>query len=372
MSGAVLVTGGAGFIGSHLTRRLLDAGEAVHVLDNLDPQTHGPGAAASRPDGLDPRARFIAGDINDRKALQTALAGVDRVVHLAAVVGVGQSMYQPARYVQENTLGTARLMEALTDRGLRRLVVASSMSVYGEGMYRDAGGAPVDAARDGQRMAAGEWDPVHEDGSALEPMATPERKRPDLASVYALTKYDQERLCLALGGAYKVPTVALRFFNTYGPGQALRNPYTGVLAIFANRLLNGQPPHIYEDGRQLRDFIHVEDVARACHLALQQDEAVGHAINVGTGRPRSVLEVADALASVLGEDIRPEVLGRYRVGDVRHCWADTAQAEAMLGFRAEKDFEAGLRGLADWLAGQRPEDGMPQAQKELQEKGLIV
>jgi dTDP-L-rhamnose 4-epimerase len=248
------------------------------------------------------------------------------------------------------------------------------MSIYGEGLYCDRRGHPVEAAeRSLEQLVAGSWDPAGADGMALQPIATPESKQPSLKSVYALTKYDQERMCLTVGEAYHIPTVALRFFNVYGPRQALSNPYTGVLAIFASRLLNERPPIIYEDGLQRRDFVSVYDVARALRLALEIPEAAGQAINIGSGRSVSVLEIAAQLAATLdAEQIAPEVTGAYRVGDVRHCFADITRARAVLGYEPQIALDEGLMELAGWLSGQRAFDRVAEANAELDARGLRV
>jgi dTDP-L-rhamnose 4-epimerase len=279
-------------------------------------------------------------------------------------------MYEIAEYAAVNTTGTAVLLEAILDRPVGKLLVASSMSVYGEGAYETADGEPFPAERTEGQLERGDWDPVDDIGRPLVPVGTPETKRPTLASVYALTKYDQERLCLLFGGAYGIPTVALRFFNTYGTRQALSNPYTGVLAIFASRLLNRRPPLVFEDGRQQRDFVSVKDVARACRLALERDGADGAAVNVGTGRSVSVLEVADELARVLDVDIEPEVTGKFRAGDVRHCFADASLARDLLGFEAQVGLEEGIAELAEWLEGQVAVDRVDGAAAELEARGL--
>jgi dTDP-L-rhamnose 4-epimerase len=303
--------------------------------------------------------------------VRRALDGVDAVVHLAARVGVGQSMYELAGYADANTTGTAVLLQELLDRPVARLVVASSMSIYGEGAYETRDGRRVEAReRTREQVERGDWDPRGPDGEQLVPVPTPESKRPALSSVYALTKYDQERLCLLFGDAYDVPTVALRFFNAYGPRQALSNPYTGVLAIFASRLLNDRPPLVYEDGEQRRDFVSVHDVARACRLALTAERAPGHALNVGSGESVSVLEIADRLAETLGKEIEPELAGKARVGDIRHCFADVSLAEELLGFRAEVAMQDGMAELAEWLEGQVATDRVDAAAEELAARGL--
>jgi dTDP-L-rhamnose 4-epimerase len=370
----ILVTGGAGFIGSHLADLLLERGHRVRILDSLLPQVHG--EAQRRPAYLAPEVELVRGDVRDPLAVRRALeGGVDAVVHLAAAVGVGQSMYQIAEYTAVNELGTAVLLEALAANPAGRLVVASSMSVYGEGLARAPDGSLVEPGdRSVDALKRHRWEPEGPAGEPLAPAPTPETKRPALSSVYALGKYAQERMCLIWGRAYGVPVTALRFFNVYGTRQALSNPYTGVLAIFASRLLNGNAPMIFEDGLQRRDFVHVRDVARACLLALERPEAAaGEVVNVGSGVPRTVEEVARGIAEAVGRpDLRPQVTGRYRVGDIRHCYADTARARDLLGFEAREDFQAGLAELSGWLAGEVAVDRVEQATDELRRRGLVA
>lgn len=368
----VLITGGAGFIGSHLADLVLQQGHSVRILDSLSPQVHGD--VDGRPPYLTGEAELVAADIRDPLAVRRALEGVDAVVHLAAAVGVGQSMYRIADYTAINELGTAVLLEALLAHPVERLVVASSMSVYGEGLARAADGSLVEPGeRRPEALRRSRWEPEGSDGEPLQPVPTPEGKRPALSSVYALNKYAQERLCLIWGKAYGVPTTALRFFNVYGTRQALSNPYTGVLAIFASRLLNGRPPMIFEDGQQRRDFVHVRDVARACLAALEQPRAAGEVINVGSGVARSVEEVARALGRAVGRtDLQPQITGKYRVGDIRHCFADMSRARALLGFEPREDFEAGIAELAEWLAGEVAIDRVDQATDELARRGLVA
>lgn len=367
----VLVTGGAGFIGAHVTSELLERGDEVRVLDSLHPQVHGDD---ERPGYLSHDAELVVGDIRDGECVRHALQGVDEVVHLTARVGVGQSMYEIAEYTSVNSVGTGVLLEALLDQPVGRLVVASSMSVYGEGLYLGPDGAPCPSAeRTRAQLERGEWEPVGPAGEPLSPVPTPETKPTSLSSVYALNKFDQERLCLLFGAAYHVPTVALRFFNVYGPYQALSNPYTGVLAIFASRLLNGRPPLIFEDGEQRRDFVSVHDVARACALALRSDAAAGEVVNVGSGRSVTVNEIASRLARILdAEALEPEVTGEYRVGDIRHCFADVSRAEDLLGYEPQVDLEDGMTELAGWLEGQVAVDQVDAATAELRDRGLTV
>lgn len=375
MSKRILITGGAGFIGSHLADELLAHGYRVRALDNLSPQVHGAhGEAGIRPSYLDREVELIQGDVRDPVTVRHALQDVDAVYHLAAVVGVGQSMYEIERYTSHNNLGTAVLLEALVERPVERLVVASSMSIYGEGLYRTVDGQEIPGSeRSMEQLRAHEWELRDPAGRPLEPLPTPETKPPALASVYALSKYDQERMCLMIGRAYGIPTVALRFFNIYGTRQALSNPYTGVLAIFGSRFLNNKAPLINEDGYQQRDFVSVRDVARACRLSLEVPDAAGGVFNVGSGRPLSILALARRMADALGkEHLAPEVTGQYRVGDIRHCFPDMSLTRRVLGFEARVGLEEGLVELAAWLEQQVVEDRVEAARAELAARGLTV
>ena len=372
MNKKILITGGAGFIGSHLADELIDHGYSVRVLDNLSEQVHG--KDIKRPSYLHPDAELIVGDVRDAQKVKQALKGVDAVFHYAAMVGVGQSMYEIKNYTDVNNLGTAVLLEALANNPVEKLVVASSMSVYGEGLYRDAEGQ-IQAAmeRDLSQLKKGQWEVQDSRGNILEPFPTLETKTPCLSSVYALSKYDQERLCLMIGKAYNIPTVALRFFNVYGTRQALSNPYTGVLAIFASRLLNDNPPLIFEDGLQKRDFVSVLDVARASRLALEKPEAANEVFNIGSGHSYTIAEIAEKMARILRkEHIAAEISGKYRVGDIRHCFSDITKAKAILGYEPEVTLKDGLFELAEWLQGQTAVDRVTQASKELAERGLTV
>jgi dTDP-L-rhamnose 4-epimerase len=364
-----LVTGGAGFIGTHLVRELVARGGEVVVLDSLEGQVHG-AAGPDLPEGV----RFVHGSVGDAEATADALEGVDRVVHLGALVGVGQSMYEIERYVRDNTWATAAFLERLVacDPMPSRLVVASSMSIYGEGEYECAEhGRVAPHPRPEEQLLARAWECACPDcGRELAPVPTSERKPLIPTSVYAVTKRDHEELALVVGAAYGIPTVALRFFNVYGPGQALSNPYTGVAAIFASRLLNGKPPIVFEDGRQSRDFVHVSDIVRGILLALESDDAVGRAVNLGTGRPSTVAEIAAILAAGLDLDIEGDVVGQYRAGDIRHCFADVSLAEEVFGFRAAVTLEEGMADLIRWLADQEAVDRVEAAAAELATRGL--
>jgi dTDP-L-rhamnose 4-epimerase len=367
----ILVTGGAGFIGSHLVDRLLAAGNEVRILDSLDLQVHPNG----RPSYLTSDAELIVGDVRDRDAVRRALVGVDRLVHFAAAVGVGQSMYEIERYTSVNSIGCAVVLETATevrDR-LEKVVVASSMSIYGEGLYR----CPEELievapdTRPADRLAGREWDLACPScGAVLEPLPTPEAKPLAPTSIYAVGKRDHEEMTLAWGRAYQVPSTALRFFNVYGPRQALSNPYTGVAAIFASRLLNGRAPVIFEDGRQSRDFVHVSDITAAVERALEPGAGDGAAINIGTGRSVSVVEVADALGWELGVAVRAEIRNEFRAGDIRHCFASIDRARELLGYEPQVSFEDGMRELSGWLAGQEADDQVDRATEALVSRGL--
>lgn len=372
----VLVTGGAGFIGSHLVEALVSRGYGVRVLDNLDPQVHGTGGNAPISHLVQSgRVELITGDVRDRDVVEKAVAGIDAVLHQAAAVGVGQSMYRIADYVSVNSLGAATLLEAIVsrDRPLDKLIVASSMSIYGEGRYRCQEHGDVDPPlREREQLEQGDWE-MHcpRCGTALEPIPTDESKPPFPTSVYAITKRDHEELFLTVGRAYGIPTVALRYFNVYGPGQSLNNPYTGVAAIFTCRLLNGAAPLIFEDGEQSRDFVHVSDIVRANLAALEGSGGDGRVLNVGTGRRLTLLQMVDALREKLGGP-EPRVIGRFRQGDIRHCFADTSSIEEHVGFRAAVRFEEGVDDLVEWARDQEADDRVDQATAELEAAGLTV
>ncbi|MBD0294311.1 MAG: SDR family NAD(P)-dependent oxidoreductase [Flavisolibacter sp.] len=367
----ILITGGAGFIGSHLADELIENGYTVRVLDNLSEQVHGKNC--KRPDYLHSDIELIKGDVRDAEKVKQALKGVDAVYHYAAMVGVGQSMYEVREYTDVNNIGTAVLLEELIKNPVEKLIVASSMSIYGEGLYKNKKGEiKAGAQRQLSKLKNGDWEVYDEDENVLTPFATPETKTPSLSSVYALSKYDQERLCLLIGRAYKIPTVALRFFNVYGTRQALSNPYTGVLAIFASRLLNNNPPLIFEDGYQKRDFVSVYDIAQASRLALET-QAEYDVFNVGSGNAYTIVEIAERLAKILNkEHIVPEISGKYRVGDIRHCFADISKAKDLLEYEPKVALEDGLIELAEWLEGQTAIDKVSEARKELATRGLTV
>lgn len=373
----ILVTGGAGFIGSHLVDALVARGHTVRVLDSLDPQVHGehlePAAIAGHI--ASGAVEFLHADVRDVDAVRSAVTDVDMVSHQAAAVGVGQSMYRIADYVRANCEGTGVLLQALVDRvrPLERLVVASSMSIYGEGQYRcDEHGTMSPSLRPLEQLTTGDWEMRCPACSAvLAPEPTGESKPLQPTSVYAVSKRDQEELCLSVGSAYDIPTVALRYFNVYGPRQSLSNPYTGVAAIFTSRLLNDRPPLVFEDGAQSRDFVHVSDIVRANLKALEPGRGDGQAINVCTGRSLGLRDLIDALRDKLGGPA-PESVGRFRKGDIRHCYGDPAKARDLLGFDAVVRFEDGIDDLVAWAEEQEAEDRVDVARRELENAGLTV
>ena len=335
MGKSILVTGGAGFIGSHLVEVLVEAGHAVRVLDNLEPQAHGNLAEAGRwPDYCHPGAEYVLGDVRDRAVMERSAASVEVVYHLAATTGMGQSMYQIAKYTEVNVQGTANLLEAFAQRAgqVERVVLSSSRAVYGEGLYNcQRCGRVCPGVRSAERLAKQQWDVACPNCQGpVEPLPTPESKPLSPGSIYAVTKQSQEQLCLCFGQAYQVPVAILRLFNVYGPRQSAANPYTGIIPTFLGRLRNHQPPEVYEDGRMTRDFVHVSDAVRACMRALD----IPHALvaNVGSGQPTALLELAQLLADLSAAGVQPQVVGSARVGDIRHCSADLTHAKATLGY----------------------------------------
>jgi dTDP-L-rhamnose 4-epimerase len=368
----ILVTGGAGFIGSHLVDELVERGHRVRILDSLVGQVH----EGKVPEHLNSSAEFIKADVCDAEAVAKALDGIDVVYHEAAEVGVGQSMYEIVRYVKANDLGTAVLLEEMIKRKdqFKKLIVASSMSIYGEGAYRcekcDTTITPF--LRSNDQLAAHEWDFKCPDcGGKIMPIGTTEEKPLFPTSVYAVSKQDQEQYCLAVGRAYKIPTVAFRYFNVYGTRQALSNPYTGVCAIFSSRLLNDQPPTVFEDGEQSRDFVHVSDIVQANLLALETDKGDYEAMNVGTGRPSTVKQISELLAAGLGKQIKPDVVGKYREGDIRHCVADISKIRSLLGYEPKTTLEKGMEELLGWVSKQDAVDRVSAATAELAAHSLV-
>lgn len=367
----ILVTGGAGFIGSHLVDALIERGHHVRILDSLVSQVHESGP----PEHLNSAAEFFQGDVNNAGLVADALDGIEIVFHEAAEVGVGQSMYEINRYVRANDLGTAVLLEHVIKRRnqIKKLIVASSMSIYGEGAYNCEGcGLVYPHLREDQQLLQRHWEmECPSCKSPLSPTGTKEDKPLFPTSVYAITKQDQEQFCLVVGRAYGIPTVALRYFNVYGPRQAPSNPYTGVCAIFSSRLLNDQPPLIFEDGEQTRDFVHVSDIVQANLLALESDKANYLPINVGTGVATSIRKITNLLSEGLGKPVPPEIVGKYREGDIRHCVADISRARDLLGYEPRVSLRDGIPEWLNWVREQSPKDGVLKATNELEERQLV-
>jgi dTDP-L-rhamnose 4-epimerase len=373
VTGRALVTGGAGFIGAHLVDHLVASGTSVRVLDDLTPQAHPTGTARF----LHADAELLVGDLRDRAAVDRALEGVDVVFHLGGMVGGGQSMVEVRRYVDVNAVGTATLLEAIAARRDRvtRLVVSSSMAVYGDGAYRcGEHGIVAEVRRTDERLVARRWEPLcPRCDREVESVPTPEDHPLRPISTYAITKRDQEELCLVLGRAWGVPTLALRYLNTYGSRQALSNPYTGVAALMVTRLLHGKRPVVFEDGRQRRDLVHVSDVVRANLAAASAPEPAWYlAYNVGTGCSITIAELAVLLARRLGLDLPPEITGLHRRGDIRHCTADVSRARELLGWEASVSLPAGAAELVAWAAGEAPEDLTERANEALRAARIIV
>jgi len=373
MGKTVLITGGAGFIGSHLADLFLAQGYSVKAYDNLEPQVHGENA--SRPSYLNTEVELTVGDVRDAESFSESLKAADILVHFAAAVGVGQSMYEITRYTSINTMGAAVVLEqAVKQRDhIEKMLVASSMSIYGEGLYNCPSCAEVTPRlRSAEQLARREWEMLCPFcGAPCTPAPTPETKPLFPTSVYAVNKRDHEELFLSVGDAYGIPSTAMRFFNVYGERQALSNPYTGVGAIFASRLMNGKPPVIFEDGGQSRDFIHVKDIARGCLLAIESSRSNGEVFNLGTGRQLSIKQVGEAIATELGKPTNDFVVNnQYRAGDIRHCYADVSKAGKILGFKAETAFEEGVAELCSWVGSQTSTDMVDKATTELQKRGL--
>ncbi|MES4787573.1 MAG: nucleoside-diphosphate sugar epimerase [Nitrospiraceae bacterium] len=373
----VLVTGGAGFIGSHTADLLIERGYHVTILDNLEPQVHG--KERKLPDYINKNAVLIYGDVLNRELLTKTIREVDAIIHLAAMVGVGQSMYQIERYVDVNTQGTANLLDALvnTENNVKKLVVASSMSIYGEGKYHceKCASDVYPRLRSEAQLEKKQWDHLCPTcGHPLTPLPTDEEKPLIPTSIYSMTKRHQEEMCLLIGKTYGIPTVALRYFNVYGSRQALSNPYTGCAAIFTSRILNDKPPYIFEDGNQTRDFIHVKDVAKANLLALEHSNADYQTINIGTGKPITIKNLAETLIKLYNRpNLKPYISNEYRKGDVRHCYADITKAQRLLDFKPAITLQDGLAELASWVkTHERAIDLFEKALQELKERRLAV
>jgi len=369
----VLITGGAGFVGSHTADALIRKGHTVRIYDNLTEQVHAAGAA---PAYLPPEAEFVRGDMRDLDTLSKAVRGVDVIYHLAAAIGVGQSMYEIAYYTAVNNQGTANLLQALLDSHVQqeKIIVASSMSIYGEGKYLCQECGPVaPPPRPAAQLREKRWETACPHcGEIATPVPTDESKPSQSTSIYALSKKDQEEMLLLFGRTYGIPVVALRYFNIYGARQSLSNPYTGVAAIFASRLMNKNSPIVFEDGRQMRDFVCVHDVVQANLLAMENPAADGRALNVGSGHPVTIAEIASELSAALGRPPLMEITGKYRAGDIRHCFGDISLIVDLLGYRPRVRLNQGIQELVDWLKSQETSDRVEDAMERLNVYGLVA
>jgi dTDP-L-rhamnose 4-epimerase len=367
----ILVTGGAGFIGSFLVDSLIKEGHQVRILDNIEPQVHGLGL----PKYLNSQAEFFRGDVKNEEDVKKSLKDVDSIVHFGAMVGVGQSMYQIRRYVDTNIGGTAQLLDTLvnSEHNVKKLIVAASMSSYGEGSYNcESCGIVSPPLRSESQMKSNIWElNCPSCNKILKPIPTPESKTQDINSVYALTKKDQEEMVLNVGKTYGIPSVALRFFNVFGPRQSLSNPYTGVGAIFMSRIKNNNSPLIFEDGGQSRDFISVHDIVQANKLSLEKSSANYQVFNVGSGNQVSIKQVADKIIQIQNKSLVPQVTKQFRKGDVRHCFADISKIQSRLGFEPKVSFDEGMRELVKWSENETAEDKVDIATQELKARGLL-
>jgi len=370
MTQKILVTGGAGFIGSFIVDSLVKEGHDVVILDNLEPQVH----QGNTPSYLSSSAKFVKGSVLDYDVLKKEVADADVVFHEAAMVGVGQSMYQVTRYVSANVMGTAYLLDILANEkhNVKKVMVAASMSSYGEGAYNcKSCGIVYPALRTEEQLKSKKWELICNCSKQLEPIPTPESKPLHPTSIYAITKSNQEQMTLTVCKAYGIPAVALRYFNVYGPRQSLSNPYTGVAAIFMSRIKNNNSPTIFEDGLQSRDFVSVHDIVQANLLALKSNAADYEVLNVGSGQVTTIKNVADILAKLYGKDVSAKITNTSRKGDVRHCFADISRIKKLLDYTPKVTFEQGMAELIKWSETEQSTDKVEQATEELKSKGLM-
>jgi dTDP-L-rhamnose 4-epimerase len=371
----ILITGGAGFIGSNLSLALVNRGHEVVVLDTLSPQIHGEQPEQSVLFGaIKNKVKFIKGSITDNAKLQEAIDGVDVIVHYAAETGTGQSMYEIQRYVDVNIGGTARLLDILVNQKhqVKKVVIASSRSIYGEGKYRsDKYGIVYPGHRNDNDLQQGKFEVNYLDDNNLELLATSEDSKIHPSSVYGITKQNQEQMIMTVCPTIGIAPVAFRYQNVYGPGQSLSNPYTGILSIFSTQIRNNKPINIFEDGLESRDFVFIDDVVNATVLGIELDAANGEVFNVGSGVATTVSTVAQTLISKLGQCVDVNVTGNYRLGDIRHNFADLTHIKNKLGFNPQFNFESGIAAFANWVIQQEVKaSNYEQSINEMKARGL--
>ena len=371
----ILITGGVGFIGSRLCERLFDKGYNVTVMDNLSPQIHGEGESLLLK-RIKNKCTFIRGDVRNKEDWRKAVKGQAIIVHLAAETGTGQSMYEIAKYNDVNIMGTAHMLELLTTENhqVEKILIASSRAIYGEGKYLcSIHGDSYPSQRNKLAIEQGDFNLKCDICNLeLQLVATDEKSKIHPSSIYAITKQQQEQMVILMGKSLGIPSVALRYQNVYGPGQSLSNPYTGILSIFSTRILNGNDLEIYEDGFESRDFVYIEDAVDATILAIEKKEANGEVLNVGSGVATTIKEVAESLQSYYNSDINISISGKYRLGDIRHNYADLAKIKDVLGFSPKYNFQEGVFEFVQWVKKQDlMEDKYIKSIQELEDKGII-
>lgn len=373
----ILITGGAGFIGSNLSKLLIGKGHTVTVMDIISPQIHKEGTDSFLVKQLPAEVSLVQGDVRNREDWMKVLPGTDVIVHLAAETGTGQSMYEIEHYTTVNVGGTALMLDLLTNtlHSVKKVIVASSRAIYGEGSYSNAKGETVyPLQRKESDMLNGQFEPMDEQtGQPLKMALTDEQARIHPSSVYGITKQVQEQMVLTVCGSLGIPAIAFRYQNVYGPGQSLTNPYTGILSIFSNLMLNGQPINIFEDGKESRDFVYIDDVVQATMLGIEYPYFINEAFNIGTGTPTTVLEVATTLQDLYATTVPIEVTGNFRIGDIRHNAADIRKASAILGYSPKTDFRTGVTAFTAWVKANKPEksNDFRESLERMAEKGLL-
>ena len=371
----ILITGGAGFIGSRLCEKLFDQGNHITVLDNLSEQIHGKGESFLFKK-IKNKCTFIKGDVRNKDDWRKAIKNQEIIIHLAAETGTGQSMYEVEKYTNVNVMGTAHMLEILanSNHNVKKIVVASSRSIYGEGKYNcEIHGVQYPSKRKEEDMKKGEFNPKCSIcNSTLNVVPTDEKSKIHPSSIYGINKQQQEQMVMLMGESLSIPSVAFRYQNVYGPGQSLSNPYTGILSIFSTRILNGNNLDIYEDGEETRDFVYIEDAVDATILGIEKEEANGQIFNIGSGVSTSVLDVANTLKRLYNSGINITVSGKFRLGDIRHNFADLSKSKDILGFTPKYNFERGITEFVNWVKTQEVmEDKYEESIQQLKNKGLI-